>query len=309
MGKKQKAILFMILSAFSFALMSALVKLAGDLPSYEKVFFRSTISMLVIFFIIKRKKTVSLFGKREHQKHLIFRSLLGTTAMLMFFYGIPYVYLADSAMIGKLNPFFVTLFAYLFLKEKLSKIQIPALIIIFLAALLIIKPTFDIKIIPYLALLGGAVFSAGGHTMLRALRKKEAPLTIVFYFSMVTSSILIIPTTINFVMPVGIQWLYLIGIGIMAVIGQLGLTYAYRLWLAAEVSIYGYTGILFSVLAGFIFYGEIPDWMSITGGLIIISVSLIVYYHKKEKLNLPKIPSQFVKFIKNKTAYLFRFFL
>jgi drug/metabolite transporter (DMT)-like permease len=71
MGKKQKAILFMILSAFSFALMSALVKLAGDLPSYEKVFFRSTISMLVIFFIIKRKKTVSLFGKREHQKHLI----------------------------------------------------------------------------------------------------------------------------------------------------------------------------------------------------------------------------------------------
>lgn len=283
MNSKLKAILFMIFASFSFALMSALVKLAGDLPSYEKVFFRSFISMIIVFFVIKKRKA-SLFGKKEHQKHLIFRSILGTFAMLLFFYGIPKVYLADSSMIGKLNPFFVTLFAFLFLKEKLSKIQIPALLLVFFAALLIIKPRFDIQIVPYLALLGGAMFSGGGHTMLRALRKKEEPVTIVFYFSFVSSMILLLPTLLNFVMPSGIQWLYLIGIGIAAACGQLGLSYAYRLWLASEVSIYGYSGILFSVLAGYIIYGEVPDWMSVTGGVIIVGVSIVIYFYNRRSL-------------------------
>jgi drug/metabolite transporter (DMT)-like permease len=304
MSNKLKAVLFMILSAFTFAFMSALVKLAGDLPAYEKVFFRSFISMIVIFLVIKTGKQASLFGKKAHQKHLIFRSVLGTMAMLLFFYGIPHVYLADSSMIGKLNPFFVTLFASLFLKEKLSKIQIPALLLVFFAALLIIKPKFNIEIIPYLALLGGAVFSAGGHTMLRALRNKEAPLTIVFYFSMVSSLILFIPCMANFVMPVGIQWLYMTGIGIMAAAGQLALTYAYRLWYAAEVSIFGYTGILFSVIAGFIFYREIPDWMSITGGIIIVGVSLTVYFHKKKKPIPVRSLKRFLNYAKSRISNL-----
>jgi drug/metabolite transporter (DMT)-like permease len=283
MSDKLKGILYMLLASLAFSTMSAFVKITGsEIPAYEKVFFRSFISVMVLAVLVKRNK-LKFFGKRKHQKALLFRSLLGTTAMIMFFYGIPHVHLADGAMIGKLNPFFVTLFAFLFLKEKLSKIQIPALILAFGAAALIIKPKWDIEMLPYLALLGGAAFSAGGHTMLRALKGKEAPATIIFYFSLITTIILLPITILNFKMPQGIEWIYLLGIGIMAVIGQLGLTYAYRCWLAAEISIYSYSGILFAGILGFFIFDEVPDWMSILGGLIIVGVSLLVYLYKRRK--------------------------
>lgn len=288
MSDKAKAIIFMLWASLSFSVMAAFVKLSGHLPAYEKVFFRSLISMLVMFAVAK-KEGIPLIGKRKHQKALIFRSLLGTAAMLSFFYGIPRVYLADASMIGKLNPFFVTMFAALFLKEKLSKIQIPALLLIFVAALLIIKPKFSIEIIPYLALLLGALLSAGGHTMLRALKSKEAPITIVFYFSMITTIVLLIPTIINFKVPNFEQWIYLIGIGVMAVSGQLGLTYAYKSWYAAEISIYSYSGILFASLLGFFIYDEVPDFMSICGGIIIVAVSLIVYFNNYRNKKRKKV--------------------
>ncbi len=267
----------MVWASFSFAAMSVFVKLSGNLPAYEKVLFRSSFSMLVLFFII-RSRRASYFGQRKHQGKLIARSLMGTIAMVMFFYSIPRIYLADHAMITRLNPFFVTLFAYLFLGEKLSKMQWPALFLVFGAAALIIKPSFRVEILPYLVTVGGAVISAGGYTLLRDLRNKELPVTIIFYFSFTTTVVLLPFVFFDFIMPQGIEWLYLVCIGIMAVSGQLGLTYAYRFWKASEVSIYSYSGIIFSALGGWMIYGEIPDVWSIIGGLMIIAVALAIYF-------------------------------
>lgn len=273
----------MLTASLAFALMSALVKLSGtDIPAYEKVFFRALISAVVMFFWVKKQK-LSMWGKRKHQKALLFRSLAGTTAMVLFFYGISRVYLADGAIVGKLNPFFVSLFAFLFLKEKLSRIQIPALILAFGAAALIIKPKWDLEALPGLALLGGAMFSAAGHTILRALKNMEAPGTIIFYFSYVTAVVLLPFTVLNFIMPSFTEAIYLLGIGLSAVAGQIGLTYAYRCRPAAEISIYSYSGILFALVLGFIIFDEIPDILSITGGLIIVGVSLWMYFHKHRK--------------------------
>ena len=171
----------MLLSSLAFALSAASVKLTGDLPVYEKVFFRNIVAVIIAYIALRSKK-VAVFGKKANQKYLIIRSLLGIAGMVMYFYAINNLVLADSAMLHKMFPFFVTIFAAIFLKEKISKIQIPALILVFIAALLIIKPRFDYTVLPALAGFGAAVVSGMAYTMVRFLRNREHPSTIVFLF-------------------------------------------------------------------------------------------------------------------------------
>ena len=284
MKRKKKAVLFMLLAALSFSFMTVMIKLAGDIPTLEKVLFRN-VGSLTIFFLLFHRKGIPLLGRRKNQVYLLGRSVFGTIAMGMIFYAVNNMYLADASMLNKLNPFFVTLLAAIFLKEKLSRLQFPALIIAFLASLLIIKPRFDLEILPSLAAVGSALFSAAAHVSVRFLNSRERPATIVFYFAFV-STLLILPFVIpNFVLPQGIQWLYLVSIGIFAAIGQLSMTNAFKNEKASEVTIYNYISILFAAILGFVIWGEVSDILSIIGGIIIISVAVSMYFYNKRQHN------------------------
>jgi drug/metabolite transporter (DMT)-like permease len=283
MENKTKAVILMLISSLAFACSAAAVKLSGDLPVFEKVFFRNILAVVIAFIVIRKQKH-RMFGKKENQKYLMIRSLLGVIGMVLYFYAISNLYLADSAMLHKLFPFFVTIFAAIFLKEKISKIQIPALIIVFLAALLIIKPRFDYSIFPALAAFGTAVISGGTYTLVRFLRNREKPATIVFYFSFVSFVILSPLVLLDYKPPSSIQWFYLLMIGVFGAIGQFTLTYAYRYGKASEIAIYNYSNIIFAGLIGFALWLEIPDLLSIIGGIIIIVSSIIVFtYNSKNK--------------------------
>ena len=114
-GNRSKGIILIIISAFGFAMMSAFVKLAGDLPSFQKTFFRNLVSCFVaMFFIIKHKQ--SFFGKRENQKILITRSAFGTLGIIFNFYAIDNLVLSDANMLNKLSPFLVIIFSALFFR-------------------------------------------------------------------------------------------------------------------------------------------------------------------------------------------------
>lgn len=279
MDNKPKAVLFMLISAVAFAIMQTMVKLAGDIPTFEKVLFRNLVSLCVAIYVMYRTKT-PFFGKKEHQKYLLGRAFLGLGGVTFYFYAIHHLIMADAAMLNKLSPFFVTIFASLFLKEKLSKIQIPALIIVFVGAMLIIKPQFSLEILPTAAGLLSAICAGGAYTIVRLLKNKENPSTIVFYFSFVSVIVMIPLSIINFEMPMGMQWVYLIGTGIFAAIGQYGLTIAYKYAPAAEVSIYNYTSIIFSAMMGFLLWGELPGLLSLLGSVLIIVTAVVLYLHQ-----------------------------
>jgi drug/metabolite transporter (DMT)-like permease len=288
MSNKTKAVILMLISSFAFALSAAAVKLAGNLPVFEKVFFRNIVSVVIAFIVLRQKK-MPAFGKLENQKYLISRSLLGILGMVLYFYAITHLVLADSAILHKLFPFFVTIFASIFLKEKISKIQIPALILVFFAALLIIKPRFDYSILPALAGFGCAVISGMAYTLVRFLRDREHPSTIVFYFSLSSLVILSPLVILDFQEPTSIQWIYLLMIGIFAAIGQFSLTYAYRFGKASEVAIYNYSNIIFAAVIGFLIWGEISDIWSIAGGSIIIIISIIVFIYNNRSKETPEV--------------------
>jgi len=278
MDNKSKAVILMLISSLAFAGSAAAVKLSGDLPVFEKVFFRNILAVLIAFIAIRRKGD-RLWGEKKNRLILLIRSLLGIAGMAMYFYAIQNLYLADSAILHKLFPFFVTIFAAIFLKEKLTKIQIPGMMIAFIASMLIIKPKFDYSVFPALAAFGTALLSGGTYTMVRYLRDKETPATIVFFFSFMSLVILSPLVLLDFQLPTIEQWIYLFMIGLFAAIGQFSLTYAYRYGKASEIAVYNYVNIIFAALLGFLIWQEVPDILSIIGGIVIIGISVIIFYY------------------------------
>ena len=222
LSNRTKGVLFIIMSAFGFAMMSAFVKLSGDLPSFQKTFFRNITSCIIAFGIILVKKE-SFFGKLENQKILILRSLFGTLGIVFNFYAIDKLVLSDANMLNKLSPFFVIIFSALFLKEKINFKQGLAIIIAFIGALFIIKPQFNFDIIPSLIGVCGAICAAAAYTCLRVLGSREKYYTIVFYFSFF-STIVILPFMLMVYEKMTlVQFLYLILAGIFASIDNLEL--------------------------------------------------------------------------------------
>jgi drug/metabolite transporter (DMT)-like permease len=276
LNNKTKGIIFIILSAFGFAMMSAFIKMSGDLPSFQKTFFRNIISLLVAFSLILNSKN-SFFGKKENQKTLILRSFWGTLGIILNYYSIDRLVLSDANMLNKLSPFFVIIFSWLFLNEKINIKQILAILIAFIGALFIIKPAFNSEIIPGIIGALGGVTAAAAYTCVRALSGKENPNTIVFYFSFF-SSIITLPLMLMSYTPMKIiQLTYLILAGIFASLGQFGITFAYKYAPAREISIFDYSNIIFSALISLFLFGILPDYLSVIGYIIIFLASLYMF--------------------------------
>ncbi|KSU64368.1 hypothetical protein AS034_00550 [[Bacillus] enclensis] len=276
MSNRNKGIILLLLSAFGFSMMAALVKLSGDVPTIQKTFFRNFVSAIIAFGFVKYYGE-RLFGRKENQKLLLLRSSLGAAGIVLFFYAIDHLVLSDADMLNKLSPFLTIIFASIFLKEKARMFQITAIIIAFIGTLFIIKPAFSYETIPYIAGLLSAVFAAGAYTVLRVLGTKEKFYTVVFYFSFFTTMVLL-PFVIAFYEPMSMkQWVYLLGAGFFATIGQFGITIAYKFAPAKEISIFFYSTVVYSALISIFLFGQIPDTWSIIGYIIIFAASLYMF--------------------------------
>lgn len=281
LSNRTKGIFYIVASAFGFAMMSAFVKLAGDLPSFQKTFFRNLVSCIIAaIFIIKNKE--SFFGKKENQKILMLRSTFGTIGIVLNFYAIDKLVLSDANMLNKLSPFFVIIFSALFLKEKINLKQAMAIVVAFIGALFIIKPTFNLEIIPSLLGVIGAICAASAYTCLRVLGGKEKHYTVVFYFSLF-STIVILPFMIVVYKSMTMtQLIYLILAGIFASIGQFGVTLAYKYAPSKEISIFDYSNIIFSAIISLIIFGVLPDSLSVIGYIIIFTASFYIFMYNKK---------------------------
>jgi len=278
MSNRIKGILLIILSAFGFAMMSAFVKLSGDLPSIQKAFFRNIVSFIISLGMIIYHNE-SFFGKKENQKLLIMRSTLGTLGVILNFYAIDHLILSDANMLNKLSPFFVILFCAIFLKEKLQIMHIAIITVGFLGSLLIIKPAFNVDILPYIIGLLSAIFAGAAYTCVRAIGNREKHYTIVFYFSFF-SVVTIFPFMIASYTPITwLQFTYLILAGVFATIGQFGITLAYKYATAREISIFDYSNIIFSAIISMVIFNQLPDLLSFLGYIVIFSASLYMFMY------------------------------
>ncbi|MDK2917749.1 MAG: hypothetical protein PWQ37_482 [Candidatus Petromonas sp.] len=281
MRQESKGIVFILLSSFFFAVMAAAVKAVPHIPIAEKIFFRNLVGVLVMgAMIIKNKQ--SFIG--SNIKLLTLRSLFGLLGVVAYFYAISKLPLSDAVLLNKMSPFFVILLSLLFLKEKVNKFQIYAMIIAIIGAGFVIKPQFDYTIIPALIGLFSAVFAASAYVAVRQLRHYAAPETIVFYFCLF-STVVSIPFMVagHYIAPTGRDLIFLVLIGLSAAVAQILMTTGYRFAPASQIAIYGYTNIIFSTVLGIILWSEFPDLLSITGGILIIIGGFINYIANNPK--------------------------
>jgi len=283
-NKTSKAVFYIIMSGLAFALMTVMVKLSDPVHISIKLVSRNLVALLVVGLSMIGKR-ISYFGQWRNQPYLIGRSVFGAAGMTLVFYAVSHMNLADAYMLHSLSPFTVAVLAALFLGERMTRFQLFGLVIIFFASLLIIKPKFDLSVIPALAAAGSALTSGVAYTALRFLGTKEHPATIVFYFSFF-STLVFLPIAIYvWQQPTAEQYIYLVATGIFAAIGQISMTLAYKYAKATDIVSFTYLNIVFAGIFGFLFWGEVPDIYSIIGGIIIIFVPTIttIYRFKKQQ--------------------------
>ena len=272
-----KGILLMLISSIGFAVMTLFVKLAGELPSIQKTFFRNFVSAIIAFALVIYNKE-RLFGKRENQLVLLGRSIFGTLGIVFLFYAIDHLVMSDADMLNKMSPFLVIIFSAIFLKERVLPFQMVTIVLAFIGMIFIVKPSLSVDFIPYFVGVLSAVFAAAAYTLLRVLGNREKFYTVVFYFSFF-STVILLPFLIIFYVPMtGEQLLYLLLAGVFATVGQFGITLAYKYAPARDISIFTYSTVIFTTILSFTFFGEGPDMYSLIGYVIILGSMTYMFF-------------------------------
>ena len=140
--KYHLGVIYLIISAFFFALMAVFIRLAGDLPSVEKAFFRNVVAFVIAgVSLIKSKE--KLFIPKEARFPILMRALFGTVGLVCNFYAIDRLLLSDASILNKMSPFFAVVGSFFILKEKFTLAQGMAVFIAFLGGLFVVKPSFS----------------------------------------------------------------------------------------------------------------------------------------------------------------------
>ncbi len=278
-----KGMLLIIISAFCFACMNVCVRLSGDLPSAQKSFFRNLVAAFFAAILIWRNH-INLRVERKEWGTLALRCIFGTLGILCNFYAVDHLLVADASILNKLSPFFIIVFSYFVLKEKIKPVQAVCVGLAFIGCLFVVKPGFhNAALLPALIGVAGGMGAGIAYTMVRKLGTHgvKGPL-IVFYFSSF-SCLSVVPWLIfNYIPMTPKQVGILLLAGLFAAGGQFTITAAYTFAPANKISIFDYTQILFATILGYFLFQEIPDRYSFIGyGLIILASFAMFLYNKK----------------------------
>mgnify|MGYP004450591609 FL=1 len=278
--------MYIIMAGFFFALMTFFVRLSGDLPTMEKAFFRNAVAAIIAFGTLVKSKEKFAF-KKENIPDLFMRSLCGTLGLICNFYAIDKLNIADANILNKLSPFFAILMSYFILKEKANKIEWLSVIVAFIGALFVVKPSFNMQFVYAMIGVCGGLGAGIAYTFVRKLGKKgERGPVIVLCFS-VFSCVVTMPFLMFQFQPMSLsQFVFLILAGVSAAGGQFSITKAYTKAPARDISVFDYTQVLFAALLGFLFLDQIPDMLSLIGYVIIIGSAVFKWaYIRKQTQN------------------------
>jgi drug/metabolite transporter (DMT)-like permease len=270
---------FMIISSFAFSLMHLCVKALPNIPVFELVFFRSFISLLISFTSLK-SKNIPIFG--VNKKILLIRGFIGVTALTLFFITLQNIPLASAVTIQYLSPIFTALFAVWILKERMKKIQWVFFAMAFLGVFILKGFDTSGQLSYFYISIGliSACLSGVAYNCIRLLRKTEHPLVVVFYFPLVATPIMAVLSFFNWVQPQGIDWFYLLLLGVLTQVAQIYMTKGIQSDSAGNIMTFKYIGVLFALIYGYLFFGETYSFLSILGIFILILGVLLNMFFK-----------------------------
>lgn len=272
LNKMNSGVKHIIIAGVFFAAINALVKYYSHIPAIEIVFFRSVVT-LFLSSIWLYKTRASLFPKATPL--LIARGVAGGLALILYFSTLQTMPLATAVTILYLAPIFTLIFATFIVKEPPKKWQWPFMFLGFFGAA--IMKNFDPRISSMDLLKGlvAAMFAGLAYNIIRLLKGKAHHQLIIFYFPLIT-------------IPLTLPWLYkewvtpsltdlfgLIAIGIFTQIAQVHMTQAYMEEKASKIGHFNYLTSLYAVICGVIFFGEVLNFASILG-MVLIMLGVVI---------------------------------
>ncbi len=291
---RYKGIFYMLLAALGFSLMGGAAKLLkGGFGAGQLVFWRNFIGLIVLIAGFMIRPPVNKGGKLHL---LIFRGMMGTTALYTLLYCILHIPLGTAMTYNLTSALFIAVFSFLLFREYHGRIVLLAVLLGFLGMLLIYKPAMHFPWYYHMAGLLSGITSALAYITVNRLAGYYDSRIIVLAF--IGTGVLVpllfmliryignIPPDpiffINWKWPSGIEWLYVLWLGLAALFGQYFVTKAYGADKAGIVSSIGYANIIFSVFLGMALGDPFPDWMSTLGILCIISSGVMISLFKRK---------------------------
>ena len=276
-----RGILWMLATAFCFVSMDALAKyLSQSYPVLQVVWARYVFHLLILALVLgPRLPRVARTGRLGLQ---FLRSLFLLGATGLFFAALSFIPLADATAIMFVAPILVTAMSVPLLGEYVGPQRWASVVVGFLGALVIIRPGSDAMEPAALLALGAASCYGFYQIATRRLSATDAPLTTLMYSAAV--GVLVSSAVVPFfwVTPSPADWLTMMGLGLFGALGHFALIKAFQAAPAVTVTPFGYVNLLWAVLFGFMFFGELPDAWTMLGAAIIAASGL--YILRREKL-------------------------
>lgn len=272
----KKGLWHMFFAIFFFALTHASVKWLTHLHFTELVVFRAIISIFMCYWGIKAQK-LSLWG--SNKKDLILRGAFGTIALTCYFFSLQNMPLATAVTIQYLSPIFTIIISMFILSEPVKPLQWLFFTMAFVGVLIVRQGTLNLEWFTLLIALTASVSAGFAYTWVRKLRSTEHPLTIVFYFPLVTIPIVGPFALYYWKTPELLDIPFILVIGVFTQLAQVQMTKALSCAQASEVGIMNYLGVIYAFAMGVLIFGESYSTLSLVGVLFIIfSVVFAIQY-------------------------------
>jgi len=258
--------LWMIASAASFSVMALAAKMLPEIPAFEKVLFRSLISVVMTIYAL-RVAGISLHANRKWM--LLLRSIFGFGGLVCYFEAIARLPLGTSVTIYNTTPIFAAIIGIVVLKEHHGAKRIASILLAIVGIAFIKGFSANAPSDGVIFGLLTAFFSSIAYSLVRILGKTEKPLIIVLAFPLVSIPLSIALGITDFQMPAGIEWWWLVALGVGTQGGQVCLTHGLRHHTATRATQIGFVGVIFAMFFG-IFAGDgLPGFVEIVGALLV----------------------------------------
>jgi drug/metabolite transporter (DMT)-like permease len=275
-------IAFMLAAMFAFSLNDVMGKwLVATYGVAQILLIRSFAAALMLAPAIHRVGWRRIVHQERPWLHAL-RAICSTAEVAFFYWAVIYLPLADAVAFYLAGPIFVTLFAIVFLKERVGWRRWLAIVIGFLGVLIAVNPTGAGLGWPALIALSGTILFAG----LNILTRKLAGTDEIALVSWQVASALIFGLLVapfRWVDPSWFDFLCLMLLGIVANLAHMGVNRSLRYAAAAVVVPYQYTLIVWAMLLGYIFFGDVPKSHVVIGSIVIVSAGLYIFMREQKR--------------------------
>jgi drug/metabolite transporter (DMT)-like permease len=290
LSKNQLGFLYMFLSVCAFSIMDIIVKWSEHYPLGEVLFFRGFFGLLFYFFIIPRERLKDFYYTKRVGLHFL-RCMFGLIALLAIFIALRNLPLATVVSISFAAPIFTTIFSIFFLSEKVGFFRWLAVFVGFIGIIIITEPGFSSLNIYYVCPI---IFCLGLSYVAIAIRQLSTTepvwlISLNFSAAITLASIFTIP--FGWIMPDIKDLILLSFIGIFGGVANLWLSQSYKFSEVSLVTPLKYLALVFAIIFGFFIWGEVPTFKTLSGSLLVIISSVIIFKREiilKKQVSTPR---------------------